>query len=190
MASSTIDNYLDKLQEKFPDFSRRDLRHIIQHGWKQVFLVETFGADVTINHRDFKMYIGDLKGSALKHFSYYINKLLKKLRILYKRKRIPWDGYYYFALSESRYQQYMAQKKKRGRPRKHFDYGLVKMYLIKGECELEEHSYPYIFRLPYPMFNGYVLWKHLKTDKAEFLYRRDPMKFKDILVENNKYGIL
>jgi hypothetical protein len=45
-------------------------------------------------------YIGNLKKNALEHFKYYRKKLAAKIRIVYKRKKIQWDGYYYFALTE------------------------------------------------------------------------------------------
>ena len=35
---------------------------------------------------------------SLQHFIYYKTKLKTKLRILYKRNKIQWDGYYYFSL--------------------------------------------------------------------------------------------
>nr|DAR62396.1 MAG TPA: hypothetical protein [Bacteriophage sp.] len=46
------------------------------------------------------MYIGFLKKDSIKYYKYYIKKLARKIRILYKRMKIKWDGYYYFALTE------------------------------------------------------------------------------------------
>nr|DAG88912.1 MAG TPA: hypothetical protein [Crassvirales sp.] len=37
---------------------------------------------------------------SLKWFDYYKRKMRTKLRVMYKRKQIKWDGYYYFALSK------------------------------------------------------------------------------------------
>nr|DAD58237.1 MAG TPA: hypothetical protein [Bacteriophage sp.]DAM10009.1 MAG TPA: hypothetical protein [Caudoviricetes sp.]DAO31348.1 MAG TPA: hypothetical protein [Crassvirales sp.]DAK96704.1 MAG TPA: hypothetical protein [Bacteriophage sp.]DAO19116.1 MAG TPA: hypothetical protein [Caudoviricetes sp.] len=31
-----------------------------------------------------------------------------KLRVMYKRKKIKWDGYYYFALTRPQYEAYLA----------------------------------------------------------------------------------
>ena len=132
-----------------------------------------------------------MRRDALKHFEYYIKKLSIKLRVLYKRKKIKWDGYYYFALREDQYQHYLSQINKRGRPRKIFDFGKVMLYKIRGECELKQHSCKYIFRVPYGIDVGYTLLKDFKTDKAELILIREPMKFKDILTTNNKYyGVL
>ena len=192
MENSTIDTYLDELHKKFPFVNKRTLRQIVRFGWRSVYLAETFGADVTINNNDFKFYIGQLKFNALDHFFYYRNKLLKKLKILYKRKKIPWDNYYYFALGNKQWENYLAQKKKRGRPRKYFKFGSVILYKLKAECELKQFTKKYIFRIHYPFDIGSSIFKRdFISGEAEFLYEREPMKFKDMMVSNNKYdGIL
>jgi len=52
--------------------------------------------------------MGYLKRNSLKYFDYYVKKLALKIRILYSRRKIPWDGYYYFARSENQYQDYLS----------------------------------------------------------------------------------
>lgn len=191
MEIKTIDDYVQELKQKFPFVKEKALKQIIKFGWRSIYLTNTYGADVHIHHNKLWCYFGQLKGTPLAHFYYYINKLSKKLRILYKRKKIPWDGYYYFALSDKQYEDYLSQKKKRGRPRKHFEFGTVKLYKLKGECELKQFSSKHIFRVHYPIDLGYTMFKrNYKSDKAEFLYSREPMKFEDILTSNNNYGIL
>jgi hypothetical protein len=65
------------------------------------------------------------------------------------------------------------------------------LYKIRGECELRQFNCRYIFRVSYNIDVGYTLLKrNYKTDKAELIEIREPMKFKDILTSNNKYGIL
>jgi len=46
--------------------------------------------------------------------------MIIKLRIMYRRKKVQWDGFYYFALTEEQYKQYLELKNKKGRPRKNF----------------------------------------------------------------------
>jgi hypothetical protein len=46
------------------------------------------------------MYVGQIYKSSIKHYDYYANKLCLKLRITAQRKNIPWDGYYYFSLTD------------------------------------------------------------------------------------------
>ena len=40
-----------------------------------------------------------------------------------KRTKVPWNGYYYFALSDKQFDQYLEQQKAKGRKRKWFNYG-------------------------------------------------------------------
>lgn len=191
MEIKTIDDYVERLQQKYPLIPEKDIRRIIKFGWRSIYLANIYGGDVCLKNSKLWMYIGFMRKDSLKHFNYYVRKLAIKLRILYKRKKIKWDGYYYFALKDYQYEHYLSQKKRRGRPRKHFDFGTVMLYKIRGECELKEFSCRYIFRVSYDIDVGYkLLKKDFKTDKAELIEIREPMKFQDILTTNNKYEIL
>ena len=104
---------------------------------------------------------------------------------------MQWDGYYYFALREDQYQNYLKQKKSRGRPRKWFEYGLIMLYKIKEECLVSQYSCKYIFRVPYRSEIGSKsLQRNFVSDCAELIETRQPLKLKDILVTNYKYEIL
>lgn len=184
-------DYLEQLQYKFPLVDPKDIKRICRFFWKSLYLSNTYGGDVFLKDNTLWCYIGHLRKNSLIHYNYYINKLCKKLRILYKRKKIQWDGYYYFALKDNQYENYQLQKKSRGRPRKKFKYGTVMLFKIQGECELRNHSSKYIFRVPYNFAIGDTIFiKDFISEKAELIKVRDPMKFKDILTTNNKYGIL
>lgn len=43
-----------------------------------------------------------------------------KVRMMYKRKNIQWDGYYYIAITDEEYEDFMASKNKRGRKKKYY----------------------------------------------------------------------
>lgn len=191
MQTRQYTDYLEQLQYKFPLVDSKDIKRIWRFFLKSLYLSCTYGGDVFIKDRTLWCYIGNLRNNSLHHYNYYIKKLCKKLRILYKRKKIQWDGYYYFALTNPQYEEYIAQKKKRGRPKKYFKYGTVILYKIKGECELKNHSCKYIFRVPYTVCLGDTIFiRDFVSDKAELIQERNPMKFEDILTTNNKYDIL
>jgi len=61
----------------------------------------SYGGDIWLQNNKFWSYIGNLKGNPLSHFFYYRRKLTARIRIVYKRKKIPWNGYYYFALTDA-----------------------------------------------------------------------------------------
>lgn len=187
----TIKDYYQEIYDKFPTVPKQDINRILSFSWKSVYLHNSYGGDVLITDKDLWCYIGNLKKNPLDHFYYYIRKLTVKLRVLYKRKKIPWDGYYYFALSDSQYALYMNQKNKKGRPRKHFNFGTLYLYQIEDECKINEHYKKYIFRIPYiSQLKIKQFVRDLTSDKAELISIRNPLKFKDILVSNNNYDLI
>ena len=52
---------------------------------------------------EFLCYLGKLWIDSLTHFKYYIKKQIVKIRLLNKKLKIPWEGYYYFALTDKEY---------------------------------------------------------------------------------------
>jgi len=64
------------------------------------------------------------------------------------------------------------------------------MYEILDECKLNEHSKKYIFRTPTiaPIKLKYFSDKLVAS--AELVETRSPLKFKDILVNDNEYEFL
>lgn len=191
MSIKKVSDYYEILYKKFPQVPKEDIRRILNYGWKTLYLHNSYGGDTLIKDNDIWCYIGYLKKDSIKYFHYYIKKLVIKLRVLYRRKKVKWNGYYYFALSDSQYDNYLQQKNKRGRPKKNFTFEKVFMYQILDECKIVEHNRKYIFRIPYVdkvAFKFYV--PELITDKAELIITRDPLKFTDILTSNNDYDFL
>lgn len=187
----TLKDYLEQVYEAFPQVQKRDINTILVFSWKSLYLHNSYGGDTIMINNGFWLYIGNLKKDPMDHFFYYIRKLTVKLRVLYRRKRKEWDGYYYFALSNTQYQHYLDQKKKRGRPRKYFNFGSVYLYEILDECKINEYYKKYIFRIPYiSKLKIKQFVRDLTSDKAELIITREPLKFKDISVEENEYIFL
>lgn len=187
----TINDYYEAMFAKFPQIPQQDVKRILNFAWKSLYLHNSYGGDTFITDKDLWCYIGYLKCNSIKHFLYYIKKLSLKIRVLYKRKKIPWDGYYYFALSQRQYDTFIGPKQKRGRPKKKFTFEHIYLYQILDECKLQQSSKQYIFRIPYidtVKFKFYL--PKLVTDKAELIITREPLKFKDILVNYNNYDVL
>lgn len=186
-----INDYYDSVCTMFPTISKTDIIKILKFCFKSLYLHNSYGGDTLVSNKEFWCYIGNLKKDSLEHFYYYIRKLTIKLRVLYKRKKVPWDGYYYFALSNLQYANYIKQKNKKGRPRKHFDFGKIFLYQILDECKINEHYKKYIFRIPMiTTLKCKQFVRQLVTDKAELIITREPLKFKDILVYDNEYEFI
>ena len=186
-----ISDYYPQIYKQFPKVPQEDIKRILTFAWKSVYLHNSYGGDLLISGDSMWYYIGNLRKSSLQHFHYYIRKLTVKLRVLYKRKKIDWDGYYYFALSDSQYSNYISQKNKKGRPRKNFNFGSVYLYQILDECKINEHYKRYIFRVPFiARVKQKFFIKELISKDAELIITRKTLKLKDILIHENKYEVL
>lgn len=186
-----IKDYYELIKQKYPTISINDIKRILNFGWRSLYLINSYGGDLIISNSDIWSYIGFLKNNPLEHFKYYIKKLSLRIRVLYRRKKIPWNGYYYFALSKSQYNKLLEQQPKKGRRKKNLNYGCVNMYQILDECKIAESGREYIFRIPYittVKFKFYI--PELITDKAELILIREPLKFKDILTYYNDYEVI
>lgn len=191
MVVKTVKDYYNDMYKLFPDVPKEDVRRALNYGWKCLYLYNSRGADTIIKDKSFWCYIGYLKKNSLDYFSYYIKKLALKLRILYQRKKIKWDYYYYFALDDSQYKDYISQKNSKGRKRKKFTFHKVVLYQILDECKIRDSGKKYIFRIPYITNIGFTIYRDtLITDKAELIIEREPLKFKDVLITDNEYDVL
>lgn len=191
MQIKTIKDYYEQMYELYPDVPKEDVKRILKYGWKIFYLYNSYGGDFVINDRNFWSYVGYLKKSPIDFFQYYIKKLSVKLRVLYKKKKIEWDGYYYFALSDSAYENYLKQHNKRGPKRKNFKFEKILLYQLLDECKIRNSGCKYIFRIK--LLQNYGLTHYINsiiTNKAELIIVREPLKFKDILINDNKYDVL
>ena len=88
-----ISDYYEALYELYPEVPKKDIERILNYGWKSLYLHTVYGGDTLILDKDIWCYIGRLTKDSVKHLHYYIKKLTVKLRVLYKRKKIPYTGY-------------------------------------------------------------------------------------------------
>ena len=188
MELKKVQDYYEELFKLYPDVPKRDIKRIMQFGLKSFLMHNNYGGDVLIQNPSMWLYCGKLMKDSIKYFEYYKRKMIIKIRIQHKRLEIPWDGYYYFGLFEHQYEEYLSQKKRRGRPKKHFKYGNVVLYKYFDECNLRNSGAVAIFRVAFPDDFGLTMYKpDYKTDKAELFLERNPLTFKDILASNYRY---
>ena len=147
-----------------------------------------YGGDVLLNNPTLWLYCGKLMKDPIQYYEYYRRKMITKIRINHKRLEIPWDGYYYFGMTQNQYDRYLSQKNKKGRPKKHFKYGDVVLYKYFDECNLRNSGAVVIFRISFQSDFGLSIYKsNFESDKAELFLEREPLTFKDILASNYKY---
>lgn len=191
MVQKTINDYYEQVCAEFPNIPKSDIKRILLYGWKQLYLHNSYGCDVSLQRGSFWMYCGQLCKNALEHYKYYKRKLKTKLRILYKRNKVQWDGYYYFALTQDKYNLYKSQKSKKGRPRKKFTFYNIVLRKIYDECIIEDNQSVAIFRIPFISDLGFdKFFEEFTTDKAELITEKTPTKMEDMLTSNYNYQII
>lgn len=191
MQIKTIKDYYEEIYKRFPDVPKKDIQTILNFGWRSYYLHNSYGGDVVISDNNFWCYSGYLKNDSIEHFQYYLKKLLVKIRVLFKRKRQPWSGYYYFALTGKSLEEYLQQKNKRGRPKKKFKFSYIRLYENYDECQLANWGDTIIFKIPFKVYQGNTFYLDvLTTDKAKAIQERKALTFKDILTYENEYDTL
>jgi len=100
MEIKTINDYYEDVRKLWPRLPEKDIMRILNFGFKSLYLHNSYGGDTLIKDGDFLCYIGYLRNNSIQHFKYYVKKLVIKIRVLYKRRKFEWDGYYYFALTD------------------------------------------------------------------------------------------
>ena len=180
-----VKDYCSIIHEKFPTISESDIKKILDFGFKSLYLHNLYGGDVFIRDRDLWMYIGKMSYNGIKNYRRYRNKLALKIRVLSKRDKIPWDGYYYFALTDNQQKLVEEQNHKKGRKKKHLVYGNVVLYRLRNECEVKNSNKKYIYRVPILYADKYAIYReNYETDKAELILTRKPLTFNDLINKN------
>lgn len=184
----SIKDYYEPLCQMYPNLPKEDVKRILNFMWRQVFLTCSYGADINVFTSKIKCFFGDLRLDSIAHCRQYINKMTVKLRILYKRRNIQWDGYYYFALTDKEYENYLLQKKQKKRS---IYYGNQVLFKIYDECSIRSYDCSYIFKVPIKQDKGFTVYnKDYIASNAKLVTTRDKLKLKDILVSNYKYQFL
>lgn len=128
-----IEDYYDKVHEYFPDLTKEDYMIIVTRGFMSLDTVCRFGADVFLKSGKwgFSVLFGKLFTDKKLYWKYQNIKWRIKCRINYFAKHLPWDGKYYFALTEEEYQKYIP--KKSGRYKNKIEIPNVYISKIKDE---------------------------------------------------------
>jgi hypothetical protein len=102
MQLKTINDYYEDVRKLWPRLPEKDIKRILNFGFKSLYLHNSYGGDVIIRDENVFIYFGNLMKDSIKWFTYYKRKLATKIKVLFLRrnKNIPWDGYYYFAINK------------------------------------------------------------------------------------------
>lgn len=187
---TTIQDYIPKLKELYPDLKEEDIKRIIEYGWRMIYVANIAGCDTLVMSQKHKFwfYIGTLKKDSIEHYNYYKTKLLRKIRFLYYRLKPKWEGYYYLGLTEEEAQPLI---KKKGRKRIHYSFNNKLVFKDKDSSTLYYSTYPYIIRYKGLVDVGFKkYYETLNIDNPEMVLKKSSSTFEDILVINNDYDLL
>ena len=107
-----IEDYYEKVHERFPDLEMWEIEKILKHGMQTFSILNSRGADIIIKSAHIKYRL-----------KYWLNNKV-------------WDGNYYFALTQEEYDKYIPKKK--GRKKATFDY--IKAFKIKEEACMRKNT--------------------------------------------------
>ena len=71
-----VKDFIPVLHEKFPYLSKKDIKLIVEYGWRMLYMYTLKGCDVlaTNTSEDYWIYFGLLRLDSVKHYRYYVIK--------------------------------------------------------------------------------------------------------------------
>lgn len=157
-----VDDYYDKLHEKFPKVSKKDIKTIADYGLRSFYMRVGMGADVLLKSPYFTLYCGKIFTDWLFMYHYRLIKLKIKTRFLNLIKKLPYNGRYYFGMTEREYEEYKSNYKNIGRKRSNVTLKNLYAYRILEEL-IYNRTKIYIFEIDIPMKMGYTFYKKTMT---------------------------
>lgn len=163
----TYQDYFDIMEQTYPDIDRTDIIRIMHFGFNQLRLHMAYGGDVLIKGWPDSMYIGRIYSNHDLHWEYVADKLVTKIRVLYRRLHYAWDGYSYFSLTDSRYQAIINDFNKGNT----IDFGKVMLHRVYDEGFFRAYRQKALFRVKdtFDSQSRFSHMEHLITDKAELV---------------------
>lgn len=188
-----IEDYYEEIYKEFPYVDKKDIRIIVKWGWRKLYSSLVNGCDFQLTSKIYKVmfHVGELNPDPLKHYNYYVTKLLRKLRLLFRwNHKESWDGYYYASLSDEEYEYAFSNSSKRG-PKKH-KFKFYNKYMCKNFEDVMlrySSSNKYTIRFKYTDAGYCLKCPILNCEDIELYAALDKvgLKFSDVLVENNNY---
>jgi len=65
MKITNVNDYVDKVHEKFPEISKEDIKRILVYGWKMIVQYVSAGNDITMTSHDYFFFIGRIPKNSL-----------------------------------------------------------------------------------------------------------------------------
>lgn len=154
-------DYIDEVYNEFPDVDKASIRSIVRHGLGMLHFFQRNGHDTYLNNNreDKYYYFGDTSHDMQKRWAISLKKTRKKMRLVHSLKKIPFEGVYYFGLTDEQYEQHL-----KGLP-----IDLVFMYRLEEETKIKKAN-THFFK---EKVEGVRSWKlrkeNYETTNAEYI---------------------
>jgi len=155
MEIKRIEDYYDRIKEKFPELTEKQISKILTFGFRSFYTCNLYGGDVLSKSPYLTVYCGQTFIDPYKFTKYRAMKLRVKLRVKYKKKNPIWNGYYYFGLTDEDFAYYKSQMNSTGRRRHKFHFKKLKFYKVLEEV-LTSTVCNHVFRMPFPLDVGFA----------------------------------
>lgn len=192
MIIKTIKDYIGQVKEKFPYMPEQDIRKILTYGWSQYLSYNRLGCDTDLRTDEFAFLTGRIPINRFKQYKLYQQKLARKLRVIFKKKQMEWDGYYYFCIDRRQYrEEYLPQVRKPMAINKGVVFHDIYLYMLQDECKAARTYPKYMFRVPYIDKFGFKIYlTEYKPHQVECIGFVPAWKFHDLLITRKQYDIL
>ena len=175
----TIEDFIESVHEKFPDFTTTEIKKILLHGFRRMHSAIKFGCAISISTTKYincLAYIGKLTLTPEKNIREYSVRRDRKLRKIEGWKKTEFDGYYYIGLNPTMMETWVVENKT--------SRTLAKFKNIIPRKIKEELYYKakniYIFRYKRKSFKGWAFWAdELIVRDLEYLGMSTEHKFQE-----------
>lgn len=172
MKFTKIDDYVDKVAEKFPTIPKKSIRRILEFGSRSFYAHAYYGADALLKAPYFTLYCGRLFADNLIFHKYWCIKMRIKLRFQYAKRKTPYSGYYYFGLTDEEYAEYKKQFKSKTKRRQKFTFKNLFLYKILNECLIYRHR-THFFKVEMPEDKFSLFKEEFTIRQFEYLGKRN-----------------
>lgn len=180
-----FNDYVDAVQDHFPYFSKDEISHILEYGFRAYVRANKMHCDVSLTNReeeDVAMTIGRMWYSdKLRFYKKWLAKSSMKERWLWKARKKKWDGYYYIGLTEN-------QAANMTRSGNKITFHNVFLTLIPEELRHQKFI-KYIWRVPWLSNCGWKFFvEKLTTEDAEYIGENNYEKYHQCFLGRFNHG--
>lgn len=174
------DKYFDKIKEKFPELSDKQVKEIVYYGIRALYMLTYYGIDIKCQQGKFFAYFGEILLDSEKYKKYRKAKLTTKYRTLYFREKKPYSGKYYFILDN------ITNSKMPKTKSDELPFKWIRIYKLREEAELQDGVY--LYEMVWPEDVGFK--KNIKAEdvgRYELIAIRDSYKtFKPVSTDDKE----